>query len=344
MIDTSIYQNLPRIDVNPGESFAGGLQQGASLKGMKLQNQAKEQENKMAQMSAHLQKAQAFGNSLEGLSALSPEQRVQAYPQMRQQMIESGVISPEQAPEGYDEGFYRSSLMRYRQTAPAIDNQLKKAHTAYYNAQAAKEQKNISGKALPAGEASKIGNLLGAVDASSKIESLGGEIPTGKIESAKDWFKSLTGRQDQDRAKSLADIASQRNEVMSRIAGANVTADEKARILEGIPSNIDAPTSFTGKGRSTTDQILGKVDAEIEALAAAGYNVDKLRKNLQLKQENIASNRMSANSRAQKPSKGGLINEAMADTTPKIKIGVVENGYVFLGGDPADKKSWKKAK
>jgi hypothetical protein len=43
---------------------------------------------------------------------------------------------------------------------------------------------------------------------------------------------------------------------------------------------------------------------------------------------------------------GGLIDQALpkavADDVPKP--GTVQDGYQFLGGDPADKKNWKKVK
>lgn len=151
-IDTSIYQQL-----KPAEtpSLLDAQTKATNLSQLGLQNQKIAQDNQTAKMTAHLQKAQVFGNALEGLSGMSTEQRAQAYPKMRQELLQAGVISPEQAPEQFDENYYRSSVMRYRQTAPAIENQLKQAHAALFNAEAQakrNESKNIKKTMTPGQE------------------------------------------------------------------------------------------------------------------------------------------------------------------------------------------------
>jgi len=150
-----------------------------------------------------------------------------------------------------------------------------------------------SGKTLPAETAAKIGNLLGAAKTSGGIESQAGKQPTGKWEALKDWGKEFIGIQDQDRANFSADVASRRNEVMNQIAGANVTADEKARVLEGIPTRSDAPEQFQGKARSTTDQIIAKAETEILALEEAGYDASGLKKRLEGYKNDIRQARAS---------------------------------------------------
>jgi hypothetical protein len=59
-----------------------------------------------------------------------------------------------------------------------------------------------------------------------------------------------------------------------------------------------------------------------------------------------AQNRLTA-IEGMRRSAGGAANGSPAPTaaTPKApKVGTVEDGYMFLGGDPADPKNWKKVK
>lgn len=154
-----------------------------------------------------------------------------------------------------------------------------------------KEAEMGAGKPLSASSAAKLGNFFGALDAAQKIEETGKKMPTGKIEAMKDFGRELFGTQGEDRARGSADIASQRNEVMNRLAGANVTATELPRVLEGIPTRTDAGDVFQGKAKSTTDLILNKAETEIEALEAAGYNVKGLRDSLEKRKMGLLQSR-----------------------------------------------------
>jgi hypothetical protein len=343
------------------------MKDGMSMRQLAMQNQAGEQklaeDDRNRKMSAQIE-------AMDYLATLPPEQRPSEFMKVQDGLIQQGVLPREQAlPEYVGDQAFNNMHARLKQSPMYLERQQAAAKNRLLNAQAdaavpnaemdravqrsiinkneadaAKERKQASGKILPAGEASKIGNFLGAVDASTKIENLGGSssLPTGKWEAAKDWIKSTFDTQDQGRAKSLADIATQRNEIMSRIAGANVTPDEKSRILEGIPTNSDAPASFAGKGQSTTDQLLGKAQSEIEALAAAGYDVTELNNKLAERRQLIASARSGRTPK--QDGSGGLIQSAQANETPKVeapnKLTRVVGGvnYVKVNG------GWKRAK
>jgi Holliday junction resolvasome RuvABC DNA-binding subunit len=90
----------------------------------------------------------------------------------------------------------------------------------------------------------------------------------------------LFGAQDKERGRFAADVANQRNELMNKLAGASVTDNEAARVLEGVPTRRDAGDSFQGKAQSTTDQMFSKAESEIMALEAVGYDTSLLRQNL----------------------------------------------------------------
>lgn len=147
-IDTSIYQNIrPLEQADIGDS----VMKGATLGQIGLQNQRIKQQMTAADQDQaykakdeaykqHLQKASVFGNALESLSGLSPEERAAAYPKVREQLIADGVSQPQDMPEQHDEGFYRQTLMKYEQSKEHIDNQLSKAHANYFNAEAMKNR------------------------------------------------------------------------------------------------------------------------------------------------------------------------------------------------------------
>lgn len=139
MIDTSIYQNIRPIEV---PSVMDAAKDAASLSQISLQNKRLTQQTKTADReeayTAHLQKASQFGTAMEGLAGLPPDQQAAAYPKVRGELIQSGVVSPEDMPEQHDRGFIGTNVLKYRQSKEGIDRQLEQAKTAKELAEAAK--------------------------------------------------------------------------------------------------------------------------------------------------------------------------------------------------------------
>lgn len=306
-VDPSVYSQFKPADIS------GALERGQQMAESSARLSDLGRQRKVAMRDdAIKQNDQAIymvGTELEGVAFLPPEKQPAAYPKARERLIAGGWAKPEDIPEQFDPSFVRGNARallsnpKWLQIKEAqakirdleskskndpidrdLDRRLKES-TITKNLRASEKER--AARMIPAGEASKIGNLLGAVDSSHKIEVIGSDLPSGKVEGVRDWFAAKLDNQPQGRAKSLADIATQRNETMSRISGANVTPDEKGRVLEGIPTNWDAPEMFTGKSRSTVDNVLGKAKAEIEALDAAGYDTSKMRANYETKKQEI---------------------------------------------------------
>jgi hypothetical protein len=362
-IDASIYGNLKPVQMPDMMSAATGAANLSSL-AMQQQRMAKQgqREDEEAARLDKLRKAAAFGSELDSFVGMRPETQAVEYPKLRERLLKDGVISPDTLTEQYDPGLIRNLHGRWQNTAEGIDIQLKKAGIKKAEADAAHSLalarrgggKTVTrynpetgqleevpvgeaGKQLPANQATEIGSLLGAADASAQIEQKANSLPTGKMAAAWDWVKEATGFQDEDRAKALADIGTQRNEVMSRIAGANVVADEKSRIQEGIPTRTDAPEAFMGKAKSTTDKLLRDSQSRIDSLKLAGYDVSGLEQKLAHKKAELERYR----SMTKKEDGGsGLMNEAVAAPAPKV--GEIKRGFQYLGGDPANQSSWKK--
>lgn len=319
-------------------------------KQLELQQQAGQRQQ--AEFDRGQQEAQAkragdlsktVGEMSGGILAMKdPQQQQAAYAKLRGELINGGHAKPQELPEDFQVArpmaeFYSAKHLKTQQ-AEALKLQKEKAEIAKLYAEANKAR-NGGGRApkgfkygtnpetgelmlvpelktLPAETASKIGNYLGAAEAASGIETLGaGEQETGKLSAAGDWIAELFGAQSQPRAKFLADVGTQRNQVMSRIAGANVTADEKTRVQEGIPTRIDAPDQFRGKAISTTDKLIRDAQSEIEAVEAAGYDASGLKAKLVKFQSDVAAKRKIAEQQIaeQKRRAGGLgMNEAQA--------------------------------
>lgn len=147
------------------------------------------------------------------------------------------------------------------------------------------------GRDIPSQSATKIGSYLGAADAAKNVEEYGAGMDTGKISAAGDWLHELTGTQDQERAKKLADIANQSNAIMHQLSGAAITPSERENILQGIPTRKDAPNVFQGKAQATTDKMINDAEAEINAMKDAGYETSGLERRLSAMKQQIAEAR-----------------------------------------------------
>lgn len=130
-IDTSIYQNLKQAEM---PSFSDAQGKAMNLSNLAMQNQSMankmQTDQKDAQYSEHMRKASVIGNALESISGLSPQERALKYPQVRGQLIQSGMISEQDAPAEYDDGLYSQTLAQYQRTKPALENELLRAQVA----------------------------------------------------------------------------------------------------------------------------------------------------------------------------------------------------------------------
>lgn len=198
-----------------------------------------------------------------------------------------------------------------------IRNELTKAQILKYEADAAKAAKAGGpggGKILPAGQAEAAG---GADAATSALEDI-----NGLVESNEGSFGPVAGRL-QGMAGSLGvsnDAASinasllQRAQIIGKyLEGGKLTNDDIARYQNALPKLSDNPEVARAKVQSLQRLVEQKKQAELQALQSAGYNTSSIARG-QLKDL---------------PNSGAL------------KPGTEEDGHIYLGGDPADPKSWK---
>lgn len=130
-VDTSLYRMQQPVQVaSPLDSQRKAM----SLSQLALQNQAGAQRLGSMQRDdarkAHLQKAQVFGQELDALQTLPDEQKPEAYARMRQNLVQNGVIKPDDLPEQMDPGLNNQLLSRYYQSQPYLEKELTRAKIA----------------------------------------------------------------------------------------------------------------------------------------------------------------------------------------------------------------------
>jgi hypothetical protein len=318
-------------------------------------------EDEEAKMTAHLRKASMFGNALEGISGLSEEERAAAYPKIKQELVSSGVMGPQDLPDEYDPGLYRQNLMRYRSSKEGIDSRLKNAQIAKLEADAkrgpgadplsrqlavmdARDQMQQKQKQREIEQYSQVGGWRLAegatptMDDAKKFKSGASAARTllenlNEYQGLVDKYGSEVGGKVAQRMDSLArDIQlSAKNE---DLYGLGVLTGPDLALLEEI---IQAPTGIGakldpfsgGRAANKAQQFREMLNTRIGAKAKT-YGFEP--------QEEWQ--RLAQGGPRQK--NNGFGPGAMAAETPKQ--GAVEEGYVFMGGDPADPKSWKRAK
>lgn len=148
-IDASIYQNQ-RLTEAP--SVLDSLSKAQSLRSIGMQQQQQQQQLDAGQIQAHLQKAQMFGQALKSVASLPPDQQPQAYAQTRNELVQNGIIKPQDAPEQHDPMFLNSMVQRYNQTASAIEDRLKQAHASLFESEAAKNKAEAAKRTPGAGD------------------------------------------------------------------------------------------------------------------------------------------------------------------------------------------------
>lgn len=313
-------------------SMLDAQQKASTLSSMALQQKRAGQEIEGANLDAHLKKASAFGSTLEGLSGLSEEERAAAWPKVIQEHVQAGILAPDQMPAEYDSGLYRQSLMRARQLTPMIEDRLKKAQTSKLYAEAAEDKNKTQNLAkqqfdmLPVENQEQIKDL--AKKTSSK-ESIANQLQA--------TFETLQNKDVPYEQKLMA--AKNLGKVLNSTEGADAVGEGEAKrmmaFLNYLPT--DRPGFDLGPQIDKfTEQVGIKLGDIRQAAAMNKQGIDKLygRQPSELAPRQYAK---SADGKDQK--KSGF---TMAADLPKH--GDVQDGYVFLGGNPSDPKSWKRAK
>lgn len=349
-INTGIYGMQKQFESpNIGSAISEGMTEGANLKQIGLQNKKLEQQNAQDKRADYLKNAEAFGSEMHAVASLPPDQQPEAYAKSRQQMIQAGIATPDQAPEQYDPNFLRQMSTKYQQMTPAFDeHRTRQAQVGHLNAQTALLQsqtpKPLNGEINP--------NMDPAALVARQVPKELHAKAFEEIKNAQDINSIKPKIMDAFQRGSSADpvVAAQGQRELQALLMTTVKDTEgtvRQAAMDAV-KNTMTPSGLTAtrgendaKGRTIHEYLASKSSAPI----AKGYGID------------LAKFNSTKHDKYQEPSSpspgmidrlgsvfGGMTNSANAQPSSDLKIskGGSMDGYVFSGGDPKDPKNWKK--
>lgn len=134
-IDTSIYQNIKPIEM---PSMMDHQQKAMNLSSLAMQRmhtaQQMERESKEAAYLDQTRKFSVLGGAVEALAGMPEEERATAYKSVRDRVMATGLFQPEDLPEQYDSGLFRTTassvLPAYQKSKEYLDRQLTQSEIA----------------------------------------------------------------------------------------------------------------------------------------------------------------------------------------------------------------------
>lgn len=337
-IETGIYSNIRPMEM---PSYLDSQTKASNLTQMGMQNQKMasdmQSDQKNQDYAEQMRKAHTVGSALESMSGMSPQERAATYPKVRGQLVAQGLLSDQDAPSEYDDGFYKQNLMKYRQTKEYLDNQKTKSETAYHYAQAKKqggaeydpykqmqmeklamdlEEKKFS--KTPEGRLQKLGAEQKQRLDNAKLGLISTRGMSDALKAGDNTF-SLVGDNDFTQQRSLFE------ESLGRMqSGGAISKEEEKRFKEMAPTKWDSAEMQQKK--------LAQLENEMNSrIGTLGFKPEDV---------GIAARSSGGN----QSSGGSILPSANANSGISIKHGTEEDGFVFMGGDPSDQKNWKKAR
>lgn len=353
--------NLKNSSVNEdgtfnNQTYLSGLAKISPEKAMQYGEQMRQ--NSAAELEANRQKINRVGNALEGLAGMSEADRKANYPQYRMDLIKSGAISPEDAPEQYDSGLFRQTYAGWRSSDEYLNREKKNAEIAKLNADAKTdpEMKRLSLEKMRAETA----KLRAEADKSGRARTR--ELPADKVLSVNEGNAIPTMLSDVD--KTIGANSEMFGPVSGRLASANpynektqtidsqVRAASQAfgRYMEGgvlrkededkyrkmFPNLSDTPEVAKNKLAVVSRLLSQRQNSNVNALRAQGFDVSGVDQGLAVADvpEIIAGSGSPSKS-------GGVIRDANAakswdsvETNPQYF-----NAMKFLKNNPNDPRA-----
>lgn len=273
---------------------------------------------------------------LEYVAGAPESQRKQAYGAMMGNLERQGVDTSKM-PKDYEPGMFRSMYDIASKQKPVLEQTLAQSNISHVDAETAKIYSEI-GKEKRKPLAAEQSDRLAGHDAGFKqLDDL-----EAAIKANSDIMGPVAGRtrglipgsETNTRAKSLqALVNTAAQKIGKSLEGGKLTDADIERYRGMLPTNTDAPELALQKIEQVRRMVAQQQASDLDTYGKAGINVAEF------------SSRTPNDISITKRPKGGkrdTVNSAVADDLPKQ--GAVQDGYVFLGGNPSDPKSWKKAK
>lgn len=386
-VDTSIYQMIRPTDFGVSNTSGNGLETGMQM-GMKMReihNQENQQARNNSIQDQQLAQQRAMmhfnniGGALNQLSKLPPDEQAKQYPAMRQQLINQGAISGNDAPEQYDPGFVNVALGRYQQSKDYIDKQHMIGETNFANANASKVPSEIEKNIADAGGAAikRNSDLYGSRSPNAELSAQYSK-DVAPIKSSQVPMKQMMDNYSHPSPQGDASLVLNAFKIkfptapdvnsLEELSKSQATPDQwkqmAARALQGgldqgTRDNLlrDAASTFRANYDSYQDiadryKARAKQQNVNDPTLTYEPALDKTYKQAMDMQDKIGPYVPPSQRGGIGGAISGLASRAMgvanpqsaAAATPKVKPGTEDSGYIFMGGDPASPQSWKRAK
>lgn len=234
--------------------------------------------------------------------------------------------------DGMIEGFQRDQgLMKPKDVDP-VEQAYKKAQTQKLYAETAQLGKQATGKQLPP-------DKVLAVQEGKNIPNMLSDIK-GVLANSTDMFGPVAGRLASanpynEKAKTMDSQLRIASQSFGRyMEGGVLRKEDEEKYRHMFPQLSDTPEVASNKLALVDRMLKEKQLGDVGALKSSGYDV------------------AGFGEMAQSPALPGILTQAPQGLIPQAqaaspqgmlpKKGVVENGFEFLGGDPANQSNWKK--
>jgi hypothetical protein len=291
MADLSIYRSMIDRQV-PTQSLGDHFKDAMTMKQLATQNKHAEQTMAQEQQKRRME---TIMPAMEQLASMPVEQRKAAFPQVQQQLIQSGALSPEQAMPEYDDGlfnqtwgmlqrspeyierqkaFNENELLKAKAAAIGPDTQLdrdyKRAQIGHLGAQTAKDRAEAAKTANPS-----------LIPPAERLSKMGGEVKQ-KLGFITSGLQALTNYEDAFRtggrqsyinpttplvgsfqnSTPIDEARTSIEEAIGRLAsGGAINSGEEARFRKMIPTAADTDESAARKMLSLRRDMEGKLTA-----------------------------------------------------------------------------------
>lgn len=300
------------------------------------------------------------GQGMEALAGMPPERRAIVYPKMRQQFLSQGLIDANSAPEQYDDGYLQTALHRYRTTKEYLERQKTLAEIGHTNAQTAQAQALTSktgvdlqrARAEIAKTNAETGKIQQEVTQGPKANDAERMAATyGKrMQQAEAVFTQLAnnGYDPTDKKSGLQRMSIRgMSLVPDRLKGESFKRQEQAEsnFLSAVLRKESGAAISLSEREEASKQYFPREGDTPEVLRQKAENralaIEGMRAGAGPAWDKVNIEKAIANVR--QPTGGGDSSNAYA-ALPAIKPGHEDDGYVYMGGDPSDQKSWKRAR